>query len=356
MKCDYLIVGAGLAGATCAFLLQAAGARVVLVERANAATKRKLCGGMLTARSVALVDTLFGERGSALYQHASTSMHLITDGFQTDIPHVTLRTLDRPRLDNLALENYLALGGMLVDQAKGWRVDLPARRARVETPHGTLVADYGTLVGADGALSQVRRLLTGVTPAQAAACKRPLVNASLEAACEPCGLPITLQFDPVLYGYCWYIPSGEQANIGCMAGKPRANLRARLDAFAASLNLEYTNLRGAFLPSGAGVLLEQQGVYLLGDAAGLICPPSGEGIYFALESALQLACALARGGATYQQRMHPCVHEVRRQYVQRHLVLNSRMQKTAGALARAVPGAETGLYSFALNRYAGFSG
>lgn len=50
---DYLIVGGGLAGSACAYLLKQAGCDVMLVERLDAETKSKLCAGLVTPRACA---------------------------------------------------------------------------------------------------------------------------------------------------------------------------------------------------------------------------------------------------------------------------------------------------------------
>lgn len=71
-------------------------------------------------------------------------------------------------------------------------------------------------------------------------------------------------------------------------------------------------LRGAPIPSGDDVLLSPtDGVWLIGDAAGLATSVSG-GIHHALASAWLLAAALA-GGTPYEQAIAPIVERVRRE-------------------------------------------
>ncbi len=57
---------------------------------------------------------------------------------------------------------------------------------------------------------------------------------------------------------------------------------------------EQVKFRGAYVPSGASVMLgkpDDKNMCLIGDAAGLIDPLTGEGIYYALMSAEKAADA-----------------------------------------------------------------
>ena len=59
-----------------------------------------------------------------------------------------------------------------------------------------------------------------------------------------------------------------------------------------NLNNENNQLKGTFLPSGNDVLLQKNNIYFIGDAAGLISPITGEGIYYALISSYKLSSAI----------------------------------------------------------------
>jgi flavin-dependent dehydrogenase len=90
-------------------------------------------------------------------------------------------------------------------------------------------------------------------------------------------------------GYGWLFPKADHLNIGVGGWQHFAHsLRARLDRLAGYFGLpgvEPTYLRGHHLPvRTAGAPLRRGRVLLAGDAAGLIDPLSGEGIFSAIYS------------------------------------------------------------------------
>jgi geranylgeranyl reductase len=70
------------------------------------------------------------------------------------------------------------------------------------------------------------------------------------------------------------------------------------------LPVDLSSWRGGFLPTGEEVVLEYNDVFFLGDAAGLIHPFTGEGIYYALFSAESLAQSLLSNG-DYAEMLWP---------------------------------------------------
>jgi menaquinone-9 beta-reductase len=92
------------------------------------------------------------------------------------------------------------------------------------------------------------------------------------------------------WGYCWAFPRGERVILG-VGGLLRANprgLRPAWGAFLAEMGVDPRNvsaLRGFPIPCGNYLARPASGCALLvGDAAGLAHPLSGEGIYYAQRS------------------------------------------------------------------------
>ena len=190
----------------------------------------------------------------------------------------------------------------------------------------------------------MRKALTG---------RPPDAILSLEATVANTGAPLTMCYEDGFIGYSWYAPCGDVAKLGCCAYADDSDLDARLRAFAGQMGVEYDRRRGAFIPTGSDVLLERDSVYFLGDAASLIAPPSGEGIYHALHSARMLARALVNK-ASYRALMQPVVTEIRRQYKLRGLFFDTRFMRCGIRLADATPyGAERAV-KFALRHFAGY--
>lgn len=342
---DYLIVGAGLAGSTCAYLLRKAGCDVVLLERLDVSKKAKLCAGLVTPRAMRELDIIFDKWSNKLVKSRFTSMRCDAAGITVDLDRIRMCSVERRELDAFALDAFRDCGGELVDRFHVRAIDFDQHR--LEGTRGAEPQEpfaYGTLIAADGALSYVRKALTGSTPD---------AILSLETTVASIGAPLTMDYEDGFIGYSWYAPCGDGAKLGCCAYAGEPDLDARLRSFAEQMGVEYETRRGAFIPTGSDVLLERNGVCFLGDAASLICPPSGEGIYHALHSARMLARALVNK-ASYHALMQPIVTEIRRQYKLRNLFFDTRFMRCGIKLADATPyGAERAV-KFALRHFAGY--
>jgi menaquinone-9 beta-reductase len=193
----------------------------------------------------------------------------------------------------------------LVEAAAARGVPVVRARVRHLEQRGGLVVVDGELaaravVGADGANSTVRRLL-GV-PANP---DRALAVAVRGYAPAPAGPAAQGQLIAwVAEGwpaYVWWFPTGTGiANVGYGLLRSRlrggrAELEARLAAGLPDARPDPASLRGHHLPfSSWRPPPGQDRVLLAGDAASLVNPVSGEGIYYALASG-RLAAAAALG-------------------------------------------------------------
>jgi flavin-dependent dehydrogenase len=179
------------------------------------------------------------------------------------------------------------------------------------------------LIGAGGFFCPVARYLRGtretLNPVVAKEAEFPI-----DADTEATGIAgPELFFCDDLDGYAWCVRKGRYLNVGI--GR-RSN-----DGFATHVKqfgkfLENTGrLRDAsqlkwhghaYFASGAGVRpLVDDGVLLIGDAAGLAYPESGEGIRPAIESGLIAARTLiAAGGRVDRDALEPYAEEIRRQH------------------------------------------
>ncbi len=123
-------------------------------------------------------------------------------------------------------------------------------------------------------------------------------------------LPVTcevlrVQFYEKFEGYAWAFPRPDHVSVG-ICGKageePMAALRDRLSVFMRNSGYapDPQRIFSHLLPSLSaeswdGLRLAGQGWALVGDAAGLVDPITGEGIYYAMHSADLLAEALLEG-------------------------------------------------------------
>lgn len=348
MQVDALIVGAGLAGACCGMLLQQQGLQVLAVDQADLQAKDKLCGGLLTPRAMEELQRIYGEDAQGLFAQHFDSMHVRCAGHVVDVDGLQLCSLRRRDLDRFALTRFLDAGGMLSDRTRVTSLDARNRRAVLATPAGELPVEYTLLVGADGATSWLRRHLTGA---------RPQTVPSLEVPVRPNGTSLTCRYDADLQGYCWYIPCGDGGCIGVdgKQGTPPARLRSALCDFAAEVGVGYDPalLRGALIPRGNDLRLAVPQGFFVGDAAGLACPSTGEGIFFALRSAACLADHIA-GGKPYEQAMAPLMLQLRRQHALLPLLFDQQVMEGTLALARVTGLGEPRMVRFAFRLFASF--
>ena len=377
MEYDYLIIGAGLAGCTAGRLLAQAGARVLAVDRADLDAKDKLCGGLLTPRAQKLAGALLGEQVQGLVRQRHTEMTVLFNGRVQPLEGVDVAGVMRRDLDRLALERYLGAGGNLADRCRVERLDLAGGRAVLRLESGEAPVRFATLVAADGAASATRKAVCrqaaerlgvlGRNVAQAAKRRAlladsPQVLPSLEAFVEPVDAPLTGMICPAERGYCWYIPCGDTANIGVDAqpGTPSAQLRGMLDGFAQQLGVRVPAgaVRGAFIPSGGQPLLGVSAggtqAFFVGDAAGLAAPATGEGIYYALQSARQLAVSRISGGPGYSALMAKDVAQLQQQYRMLGLLYSQKASNALLGAADRLGAGQDALVRLALKLFAAF--
>jgi flavin-dependent dehydrogenase len=117
---------------------------------------------------------------------------------------------------------------------------------------------------------------------------------------------IDIQFLPDLEGYIWIFPRCGHLSVGiCGKGEPASSLRKRLEAYMAGRGISW---KGApfyshLLPSldarsWARNRVAGDGWMAVGDAAGLVDPITGEGLYYAIRSGdLAAQSLLADAGA-----------------------------------------------------------
>jgi flavin-dependent dehydrogenase len=334
-SCDVLIVGGGPAGSACAWKLRRAGLDVLVIDKATF-PRDKVCAGWITPQTI---DDLGIE--PADYRRRRTFQPIT--GFRVGIigRDVAVETsYDHPvsyGIRRCEFDEYLL-------RRSGARLQLgaPITTIRRSGAHWIVNESVRTslLVGAGGHFCPVARLLN---PANRGA---PLVAAQeVEFAIDPreqssfdvAAIRPELYFCRDLAGYGWCFRKEQYLNVGF----GRLGARALPGSTAAFIDFLKAQHRipadASWQWRGHAYLLSaphrrrafDDGVLLVGDAAGLAYPQSGEGIRPAIESGLIAASAIldARGDYT-RARLESYENRIQSRF---------GVAPLAGLLARAVP-------------------
>lgn len=308
-SCDVLVVGGGPAGSTLAWKLKERGFDVVILDK-NAFPREKVCAGWITPPTLDLLgmDPEAYSRGRVL--------QAIT-GFRTGMVGgaVVLTRYD-------GTVSY----GIRRSEFDQYLIERSGARLRLGEPLRTMARKNGSwivngdlktplVVGAGGHFCPVSRLLRGDRRPNGPVVIAQETEFELDGArrneCPVRGDTPELYFCEDLKGYGWCIRKGDFLNIG-LGREDGGHFPERMKEF-----LDYLDSRGRIprtiprnfkghaylLYAGARDDLVDDGMLLVGDAAGLACPKSGEGIRPAVESALMAAQAVVSAAGVYRREM-----------------------------------------------------
>ena len=291
---DALVVGAGPAGSSTALHLARAGARVMLVDKARF-PRDKPCGGGLTGRALKRMPV----DPAPVVERAVDRFELrLRYGARFTRSHdepLILMT-QRRRLDAFLAESAAAAGAVFRDGVGVDAIETGGTGIRARVGGEGVRADV--LVGADGANGVVARSAgLGAEIVRGVALEGNVPLTALDRDLERTAV-IELAILPG--GYGWIFPKGDHANLGVGGwGSEGARLREQLARLAREHGLapdDLTDVRGHRLPMRRlGTAASEGRVLLVGDAAGLVDPLSGDGMYEAFVSARLAADAIVHG-------------------------------------------------------------
>jgi menaquinone-9 beta-reductase len=303
--CDVIIVGGGPAGSTLAWRLIRAGLDVVVIDK-KAFPRDKVCAGWVTPAVVdALALDLDAYRRGRVLQEIRAFRISMLDGPEVLTRHdaVVSYGIRRCEFDHYLLER----SGASLESGETVR-DLERKGGRWVV-NGRLRAPL--LVGAGGHFCPVARRLGadlggGERVVAAQEVEFPM-DERQRAACAVRGDTPELFFCRDLRGYAWVFRKGEFLNIG-LGREDNHRLAEHVAAFVGFLQARGripADLPGRFkghaylLHTHAGREVLGEGALLIGDAAGLAYPQSGEGIRPAVESALLAADTILEAAGDY---------------------------------------------------------
>ena len=282
--------------------LAAAGCRVVLIDEKLA--WEKPCGGGLTPKALQQYSFL---AEAEVERNWVRGCELVSPGGRR-----AWFELEQP----IAIFSRRVLNGLMLDRAQEAGAEIVRERVlaiggepgawRLRTRQAEIGATY--LVLAAGTRNPFR-FSAPLAPADLMATAGYYIPGS--------GDSIHISFLRGVEGYIWLFPRRDHFSAG-ICGKlnatPTHQLRRMLEEFLARrhFNLQQATFYSHVLPAPRAATLRQltlqgEGRALVGDAAGLVDPITGEGLYYALRSADLLAQALIAGDASRYS------HSVRRE-------------------------------------------
>ena len=307
---DAIVVGAGPAGSTCAHRLASAGASVLVLDRARF-PRDKPCGGGVTGRAARLLPFAI----DPVVEDAVTSvrMRLRFGGWvQRGGGAPLVLMTQRLRLDAYLLEQASDAGA---EVREGVKVEhAQAGPEGVEVVAGGERLHAAALVGADGVNGICSRALElGENQAMGVAIEGNVRYDRLRTD-DYRGCAV-LELGLVPGGYGWVFPKGDHVNVG-LGGWEREGpkLRERLRTLCDAHGIAYDDLeglRGYRLPlRSPSSKLARGRAALVGDAAGLVDPVSGDGMFeaflsgkLASEAVLDVLAGHAEGLEPYGDRL-----------------------------------------------------
>ncbi|SFV10695.1 geranylgeranyl reductase [Methylobacterium sp. 174MFSha1.1] len=317
---DAVVVGGGPAGATAATDLARLGRRVVLLDRAG---RIKPCGGAIPPRLIrdfAIPDELLVAkiRSARMVSPRDRAVDMpVGEGF--------VGMVDRGPFDEW-LRVRAALAG--AERVTGTYLRLAREEGGPVTVHyrdaegGEATIRTRLVIGADGANSAVGRQeipahgkmrqvfayheIVRVPPAGAEAVEPTRCDVYYQGVLSP-------DF------YAWIFPHGDTLSIGTGSARKGFSLRGAVGRLRAATGLdlgETVRREGAPLPLKPLSRFDNgRDVLLTGDAAGLVAPASGEGIYYAMYGGRLAAEAAHEFLATGKAR---ALAKARRRFLKAH--------------------------------------
>ena len=278
---DAIVVGAGPAGSTFAATLARGGARVLVIEREKF-PREKVCGDCLNPGCSAILDKLGVTQSLSGSDHAIARFVSFVAGAK-ERKRISLPTpemvIPRSALDQILADKASESGAQIMFEATVERVGRTGSNWEIRAGGETFRSS--NLVAADGRNSTVARLLGILPPGKRG---RAAIQSHLPLVGE---FEETIRLQILPFGYAGIAPIGGGRINVCLVSRPN-NLDRMRHWADANLGSNTDTKWGSIAPLNRAPVppapAQFPGLFLLGDAARVVEPFTGEGIYYGLKT------------------------------------------------------------------------
>ncbi|MBP7497591.1 MAG: geranylgeranyl reductase family protein [Bacteroidales bacterium] len=294
MLYDIIVTGAGPAGSFAAYNLAKKGYKTLLIDKAIF-PRYKTCGGGITYKTFNLIPfNLDSITQSSIYNFIFSSK--FDNIYRRQSDKLLMKCFMRDEFDNMLALEAISAGAVFLQQEKIKNIETHPDFFLINTEKNSFKSKI--LIGADGANSTVARCLNLM---QNAVFKAYAIESEVytnDNILKQYENTVGLDWGTIIDGYGWIFPKKEHLSIGVGASLKNAKLvKPYYDALCNKLKINTQSVK-SFKAHPIPFRINNNPIYsgkaiLIGDAAGLTDPLTGEGIYYAMKSAIIAADTIA---------------------------------------------------------------
>ncbi len=307
---DVIVVGSGPAGSTASYELAKGGLKVLALDKEKF-PRYKPCGGALSSRTQNILSFNF----QSVVENTINGISF-TNTFEKNLPVKSDKPIaflvKRESFDNLLVEKAREMGAEVRDGQSVRDFSIDGKIIEVFAGKSSYKTRF--LIGADGPFSVVkRRFFPKMNSTHGLA-----IEAELETSRKLSGKTddmVRVDFGCINNGYGWAFPKNGVCSVGVASLRGKSSdLKKSYQRFIAGMKLNHLKtgrIQGWTIPtySGGRKKVIQGNVLLLGDAANMVDPFIGEGIYYAIKGAKIASKAILNVGFTNPAYIHRVIKE-----------------------------------------------